>query len=90
MIAVLGARLGNEAVIERIVQGRKEHAIELEDSSVVFREPLTQPVVAFSSEDGEAVMNKSRRLEFGVERILDDRSSIEAMREFGLTGSSGT
>ncbi|HEX8250107.1 MAG TPA: TonB-dependent receptor [Pyrinomonadaceae bacterium] len=63
------------------------HAIELEDSSVVFREQIAPPVVAV--EDGKAVMNKSRRLEFGVERILDNKSSIEATAFFDSVSSRG-
>ncbi|HEX8368811.1 MAG TPA: carboxypeptidase regulatory-like domain-containing protein [Pyrinomonadaceae bacterium] len=63
------------------------HAIELEDSSVVFREQIASPVVVV--EDGKAVMNKSRRLEFGVERILDNKSSIEATAFFDSVSSRG-
>jgi hypothetical protein len=62
-------------------------AIELEDSSVVFREQIAPPVVAV--EDGKAVMNKSRRFELGVERILDNRSSIEATAFFDSVNSRG-
>jgi chromatin remodeling complex protein RSC6 len=63
------------------------HAIELEDSSVVFREQLSSPVVAF--EDGKPTMNKSRRLEFGLERILDDKSSIEGTVFFDSVSGRG-
>lgn len=57
-----------------------------EDSQVIFREPVAQPV-AFV--DGRAVMEQSRRLEFGVERVLDDRSSIEATAFFDTTDGRG-
>jgi chromatin remodeling complex protein RSC6 len=63
------------------------HAIELEDSSVVFREQISSPVVAF--EDGKPTMNKSRRLEFGVERILDDKSSVEGTVFFDSVSGRG-
>lgn len=63
------------------------HAIELEDSTVVFREQIAPPVIAV--EDGKALMNKSRRLEFGVERILDNKSSIEATAFFDSVSSRG-
>jgi Carboxypeptidase regulatory-like domain len=63
------------------------HAIELEDSSVVFREQIAPQVVAI--EDGKASMNKSRRLEFGIERILDDKSSIEGTVFFDSVTSRG-
>lgn len=63
-------------------------AIELEDNSVVFREQMSQPIVAFS-EEGEAVMSKSRRLEFGIERILDPKSSVEATAFFDSVSGRG-
>ncbi|HEX8737455.1 MAG TPA: carboxypeptidase regulatory-like domain-containing protein [Pyrinomonadaceae bacterium] len=63
------------------------HAIELEDSSVVFREQIAPPVVAI--EDGKASMNKSRRLEFGIERILDNKSTIEGTVFFDSVASRG-
>ena len=52
------------------------HAIELEDSSVLFREPVAPQDRRI--ENDKATMNKSRRLEFGIERVLDNKSSIEA------------
>jgi hypothetical protein len=51
-------------------------AIELEDAQVLFREPFAVEDIAI--EGGKPVMNRSSRLEFGVERVLDNRSSIEA------------
>jgi hypothetical protein len=63
------------------------HAIELEDSSVVFREQLAPQVVTV--EDGKAVMNKSRRLEFGIERVLDNKSSIEGTAFFDSVSGRG-
>ncbi len=60
-------------------------AIELENSQVLFREQFTPQT--FAIEKGKPVMNKSRRLEFGVERILDNNSSIEATAFFdSVTG----
>ena len=51
-------------------------AIDLEDSQVLFREPVSVEDFAM---DGDAPrMNKSNRLEFGIERVLDNRSSVEA------------
>jgi hypothetical protein len=52
------------------------HAIDLEDQSVGFTEPIS--VQDLYVIDGRRKMNKSRRLEFGIERILDSRSSVEA------------
>ncbi len=51
-------------------------AIELEDAQVMFRDPVS--VVDFVIEDGKPVLNRSSRFEFGVERVLDNNSSIEA------------
>jgi hypothetical protein len=63
------------------------HAIELEDSSVVFREQISSPVIAV--EDGKPTMNKSRRLEFGIERILDNKSSVEGTAFFDSVSGRG-
>lgn len=46
-----------------------------EDAPVLFKE-FAGEAVAFV--DGQAVLERSRRLEFGVERVLDDASSVEA------------
>jgi hypothetical protein len=51
-------------------------AIELEDTQVVFSEPVA--VEDFVVTAQKPRMNKSSRLEFGIERVLDNNSSIEA------------
>lgn len=51
--------------------------IELENAQVIFREPVAIRDIAIS-EDEKPLMERSQRLEFGVERVLDNRSSIEA------------
>ncbi|HVF29422.1 MAG TPA: carboxypeptidase regulatory-like domain-containing protein, partial [Pyrinomonadaceae bacterium] len=51
-------------------------AIELEDSHVTFRDPVA--IEDLVIEGGKPRMNKSNRLEFGIERVLDNSSSIEA------------
>jgi hypothetical protein len=48
---------------------------ELEDGPVLFKE---WPGQALALVDGRAVMERSRRLEFGIERALDESSSLEA------------
>jgi hypothetical protein len=53
----------------------RAEGVDFEDGQVVFKETEGQPV-AFV--DGQAVMARSHRLEFGVERILDESSSVEA------------
>lgn len=51
-------------------------AVELEDAAVIFRDPISVDDLVI--ENGKPRMNRSNRLEFGIERILDSRSSIEA------------
>ena len=50
--------------------------IELEDAQVMFREPVA--VEDILVEGGKPVMNRSTRFELGLERVLDNRSSIDA------------
>ena len=59
---------------------------EFEDSQVIFREPVSMPVAYV---DGRAVMERSSRLEFGVERVLDNESSVEATAFFDTTSNRG-
>lgn len=61
--------------------------IELaEGAPVLFKEPVGQTVALV---DGRAVMERSRRLEFGVERVIDERSSVEATAFFDTTDGRG-
>ncbi len=62
-------------------------AIELENAQVIFREPIA--VQDFVVENDKPQMNKSSRFEFGIERILDSSSSIEANVFFDLTSGRG-
>ena len=57
-----------------------------EDEQVVFRRQAIRPV-AFV--DGQAVLERSRRLEFGIERVLDNSSNIEATAFFDTTTGRG-
>jgi hypothetical protein len=57
-----------------------------EGGEVIFRQPVAQPI-AFVG--GRAVMGQSRRLEFGVERVLDNRSNVEATAFMDLTSGRG-
>jgi hypothetical protein len=70
--------------------GGAEDAIQsiasFEDSEVIFSEPANRPT-AFV--DGRAVMERSHRLELGMERVLDDRSSVEATGFFDTTTGRG-
>ncbi|HEV2802532.1 MAG TPA: carboxypeptidase-like regulatory domain-containing protein [Pyrinomonadaceae bacterium] len=66
---------------------KRTHAVELgEGNTIVFEEPESQ-AVAFV--DGRAVMERTSRLEFGVERLLDDSSSVEATAFFDTVNGRG-
>lgn len=57
-----------------------------EDEQVVFRDPSARPVAYI---DGQAVLERSHRLEFGIERVLDNHSNIEATAFFDTTSGRG-
>jgi hypothetical protein len=59
---------------------------EFEDSQIIFREPVSTPIAYV---DGRAVMERSSRLEFGVERVMDNQSSVEATAFFDTTSNRG-
>ncbi|HVF48374.1 MAG TPA: TonB-dependent receptor [Pyrinomonadaceae bacterium] len=62
-------------------------ALDLEGQSVAFAEPVAIDDLVMVS--GKPVMNKSRRLEFGIERVIDNRSSVEANVFFDTTLGRG-
>jgi hypothetical protein len=78
----LSPRLGLQYDIDS-----KTRAIELEDAQVLFRDPAVMQ--DFVVEGGKPQMNKSRRFEFGIERVLDNRSSVEANVFFDTTFNRG-
>jgi len=57
-----------------------------EDEQVVFRSQSVRPIAYI---DGQAVLERSHRLEFGVERVLDNTSNIEATAFFDTTSGRG-
>ena len=57
-----------------------------EGEQIVFREQATNPVAYI---DGQAVLERSHRLEFGVERVLDNSSNVEATAFFDTTSGRG-
>ena len=57
-----------------------------EDEQVVFRREAVRPVAFI---DGQAVLERTHRLEFGVERVLDNTSSVEATAFFDTTSGRG-
>lgn len=62
-------------------------AIDLEDSQVLFRNQFTPRT--FAVENSKPLMSKSRRLEFGVERVIDNDSNIEATGFFDAVAGRG-
>src|SRR6266446_2891906 len=64
----------------------QQSVASFEDGDVVFKRAANQPV-AFVG--GRAVMGRSRRLEFGVERELDNRSRVEATAFLDMTSGRG-
>ena len=63
-----------------------QSSASFESGDVIFRQPQSQPI-AFVG--GRAVMGQSRRLEFGVERVLDNRSGVEATAFVDMTSGRG-
>lgn len=57
-----------------------------EGQQISFKQSGAQPVALV---DGRAVMERSRRFELGVERILDNESSVEATAFFDTTSNRG-
>lgn len=57
-----------------------------EDDQIVFRQ---QPIRPVAFVDGQAVLERSHRLEFGVERVLDNSSNVEATAFFDTTSGRG-
>lgn len=65
---------------------RVQSYASFEDSQIAFLEDSHRPVAYI---DGQAVMERTSRLEFGVERILDNNSNIEATAFFDTTNGRG-
>lgn len=63
-----------------------QSSVSFESGDVVFKQPNAQPI-AFVG--GRAVMGQSRRLEFGIERVLDNHSSLEATAFLDMTSGRG-
>jgi hypothetical protein len=57
-----------------------------EGEQVVFRDNAYRPVAFI---DGQAVLERSHRLEFGIERVLDNHSNVEATAFFDTTSGRG-
>ena len=75
------------AYTTQTVEQTWSRAVELEDTQILFQEPIA--IQDFVVENGKPQMSKSTRFEFGVERILDKKSNIEANAFFDTTLSRG-
>ncbi len=62
-------------------------AVDLEGENVAFTEPVA--IEDMFLVNGKPQMNKSRRLEFGIERVLDNNSTVEANVFFDTTMGRG-
>ncbi len=67
-------------------EGSIQSVAAFEGGQIAFREPNSRPI-AFV--DGRAVMERSHRLEFGVERVVDNESNFEATAFFDTTSGRG-
>ncbi len=64
-----------------------QSVVEMEGEPILFRSSSMVEEVAES--DGQPVMNKNRRFEVGIERVLDNRSSVEAAAFFDTFSGRG-
>ncbi|HEV7796993.1 MAG TPA: carboxypeptidase-like regulatory domain-containing protein [Pyrinomonadaceae bacterium] len=67
-------------------EGSVQSLASFEDSQVAFRDNAKRPI-AFV--DGRAVMDRSHRLEFGIERVIDNKSNLEGTAFFDTTSGRG-
>ena len=69
--------------------GEESQAIsvaDFENQQVVFTEASKRPIAYV---DGQAVMERSHRLEFGLERVIDNNSNLETTAFFDTTTGRG-
>jgi hypothetical protein len=66
--------------------GTRADGVEFEDGEIVFKENAGQAVAVI---DGQAVLERSHRLEFGIERVLDENSTVEATAFFDTISGRG-
>ena len=67
-------------------EDRTQSIAAFEDSQVVFTEAAKSPIAYV---DGQAVMERSHRLEFGIERVIDDKSNFEGTAFLDTTVGRG-
>jgi hypothetical protein len=67
-------------------ESQQQSSARFEDGEVIFKQPMEQSI-AFVG--GRALMGRSQRLEFGIERVLDNASTVEANAFFDTTSGRG-
>ncbi|MEP6717827.1 MAG: TonB-dependent receptor [bacterium] len=67
-------------------EARTQSVAAFENSQIAFTDVAKRPI-AFV--DGQAVLERSHRLEFGVERVIDNKSNLEATGFFDTTSGRG-
>lgn len=67
-------------------ENRTQSIAAFEDSQAVFTEAARSPIAYV---DGQAIMDRSHRLEFGIERVIDDKSNLEGTAFFDTTVGRG-
>jgi hypothetical protein len=67
-------------------EARTQSIAAFENSQIAFSDVAKRPI-AFV--DGQAVLERSHRLEFGIERVIDNKSNIEATGFFDTTSGRG-
>jgi hypothetical protein len=82
----VNARTRLHAAYAPVSTTAEQSSASLENGQVSFPQ-VNEQAVAFV--DGRAVQERSRRLEFGVERVIDNSSSVEASAFFDATDGRG-
>jgi hypothetical protein len=67
-------------------EGDVQSLATFEDTQVAFRDNAKRPIAYV---DGRAIMDRSHRLEFGIERVLDNKSNFEGTAFFDTTSGRG-
>lgn len=67
-------------------ESQTQSVASFEGTDVVFTNSGNRPIAVV---DGQAVMERSHRLEFGVERVLSNESNLEATAFFDTTSGRG-
>lgn len=67
-------------------ESETQSVASFEGTDIVFTNAGNRPIAFI---DGQAVMERSHRLEFGVERVLSNDSNLEATAFFDTTSSRG-